>query len=117
MGGDFNIVRFPSKRLGDVSYTWAMHGFSNFIALHGLMDIPMERGLYTWSNTSSASRIDRFLVSPIMADQFTLSFQKRLSKELSDHFPILLEGGVNGEGEFLFGLKICGWEQKSLWIK
>ena len=85
-----------------------MHGFSDFIALHGLMDIPMERGLYTWSNTSSASRIDRFLASLIMADQFTLSFQKRLSRVLSEHFPILLEGGVNGEGEYLFGFKICG---------
>ena len=69
-----------------------MHGFSDFIYLHVLMDIPMEGGLYTWSNTSSTSRIDRFLFSPILADQFTLSSQKRLSRVLSYHFPILLEG-------------------------
>ena len=78
-------------------------------SLNGLTDIPMEMGLYTWSNTSSKSRIDQFLFSPILADPYTLSSQKRLSRVLSDHFPILLEGGeVNGEGEFLFGLKICG---------
>ena len=58
LGGDFNIIRFPSKRLGVVSYTRAMHGFSDFISLHGLMDIPMKWDLYTWSNTSSTSRID-----------------------------------------------------------
>ena len=55
LGGDFYIICFPSERLGAASYSRAMYGFSDFISLHGLMDIPMEGGLYTWSNTSSAS--------------------------------------------------------------
>ena len=63
LGVDFNIFCFLSERLGGVSYTRAMHGFSDFITLHGLMDLPLEGGLYTWSNASSASRIDRFLLS------------------------------------------------------
>ena len=40
-----------------------MHNLSNFISINGLMDIPMEGGSYTWSNSLSGSRIDRFLFS------------------------------------------------------
>ena len=69
-----------------------MHGFSDFITLHGLMDLPLEGGLYTWSNASLASRIDRFLFSPIHVDQFTLFSQKWLSRVLSNHFLIFWRG-------------------------
>ena len=93
LGGDFNIIHFPLERLGVVSYTRTMHGFSDFIPPHGLMDIPMKGGLYTWSNTSSTFRIDQFLFSPLLANHFLLFSQKRLSRVLSDHFSILLEGG------------------------
>ena len=55
LGGDFNIIRFPSERLGATTSTWAMYEFSDFIFLHGLMDIPMEGGLYTRSNSCSPS--------------------------------------------------------------
>ena len=58
----------------------------------------MEGDLYTWSNTSSTSRIDRFLFSPLLVDHFTLFSQKRLSRVLSNHFPILLEGGSHWRG-------------------
>ena len=102
LGGDFNIICFPSKRLGAASHTRAMYGFSNFISLYGLMDIPMEGGLYTWSNTSSASRLDRFLFSPLLVDHFTLFSQKMLSRILSNHYPILLEGGSHRRGRTPF---------------
>ena len=104
LGGDFNIIRFPSERLGAASFSKAMYRFSDFVSLHGLMDIHMEGGLYTWSNTSSASWLDRFLFSPLLADHFTQFTQKRMPRVLSDHFPILLEGG----SQFLSVLKICG---------
>ena len=104
LGGDFNIIRFPSERLGAASFSKAMYRFSDFVSLHGLMDIHMEGGLYTWSNTSSASWLDRFLFSPLLADHFTQFTQKRMPRVLSDHFSILLEGG----SQFLSVLKICG---------
>ena len=93
LGCDFNIICFPSEWLGAASYSRAMYGFSDFISLHGLMDIPMAGGLYTWSNSSLASRLARFLFSPLLADHFTQFSQKRMSRVLLDHFPILLEGG------------------------
>ena len=92
LGGDFNIIRFPSECLGAASFSRAMNGFSDFVSLHGLMDIHMEGGLFTWSNSSSASRLYRFLFSPLFGDHFSQFSQKRLSRVLSNHFPILLEG-------------------------
>ena len=72
------------------------------------MDNPLEGGLFTWSNSTSASRIDWFLFSLALVEYFTHFSQKRLPRVLFDHFPILLESGVIKEGEFLFVLRICG---------
>ena len=110
MGGDFNIIRFPSERLGAGRFTRCMYDFSNFISHHGLMDIPLEGGLFSWSNSSSASRIDRFLFSPFLADYFTLFSQKRLPRVLSDHFPILLENGSHRRGRIPFRFE-------NMWLK
>ena len=35
IGGDFNKICFPSKRLAATSCTRAMYGFSDFISLYG----------------------------------------------------------------------------------
>ena len=46
-----------------VNFTQAMHDFLDFISVHGLLDIPMASGRYTWSNSIFGSRIDCFLFS------------------------------------------------------
>ena len=53
----------------------------------GLMDIPLERGKFTWSNNRESpamSRIDRFLYSDDWEDCYPTVVQKRLPK-LSYH--------------------------------
>ena len=35
LGGDFNIICFPSERLGAASFSRAMYGFFDFVSLHG----------------------------------------------------------------------------------
>ena len=71
VGGDFNAIRFPFERLGAENFTQCMYNFSDFISINGLMDINLEGGSYTWSNSLSGSRIDRFL----------------FSSELEEHYP------------------------------
>ena len=72
--GDFNIVRFPSERLGGSSLTPAMENFSEFIEELSLIDLPLEGGSYTWSSGSeqpSMSRTDRVLVSHDWEDHYS----------------------------------------------
>jgi hypothetical protein len=71
LGGDFNVVRHPSKRLGAMQMSTAMQGFSDFIFSNGLVDIPLTGGRYTWSNNHSKSRLDRFLYTPIVEEIFS----------------------------------------------
>ena len=66
MGGDFNMVRFPSERLGSNSFIVAMREFSNFISEQGLIDLPLQRGSFTWSKSKEVAlkaRLDKFLFS------------------------------------------------------
>ena len=110
LGGDFNVIRFPSERLGAGRFSRCMYDFSDFISLHGHMDIPLEGGLFSWSNSTSASRIDRFLFSLALVDHFTHFSQKRLPRVLSDHFPILLESGSHRRGRIPFRFE-------NMWLK
>ena len=96
LGDDFNVVRFPSEKVGSSNFSPSMHDFSDFIASNGLIDILLTRGDFTWSNNrevSSLSRIDRFLYSADWAEDYINILQKRLDRLNSDHFPIALECG------------------------
>ena len=96
VGGDFNVVRFPPERFGSTSFTAAMREFSSFIFEQGLIDIPLQGGSFTWSNSRevvSKARLDRFLFSTDWEDKFPSVSQQHLPRLLSDHFPIVLEGG------------------------
>jgi hypothetical protein len=113
IGGDFNVVRFPSEKSGLVSFNSAMHEFNDFISECGLLDIPLEGGLFTWSNNRDVpamSKIDRFLFSPAWADHFGLINQIRVPRLLSDHFPIRLDCGRidGGKSPFRF---------ENMWLK
>ena len=93
VGGDFNLVRYPTERAGSSDFSSSMRDFSDFIFSMGLLDLPMEGGNLTWSNACSRSRLDRFLCSPSFVDHFSRTVRKRLPRLLSDHFPILLSCG------------------------
>ena len=85
---DFNIIRYPSKRLGCSSFSPAMFKFSDFIVKHSLVDFPLEGGECTWfrdSDRPSMSRIDKMLVFADWEDHFLDMTQRILPKVVSDH--------------------------------
>ena len=94
-GGDFNVVRFPSECFGSGPFSSAMIDFSDFISKQGSIDLPMEGGTFTWSNSkevASCSKLDKFLLSSDWEEHFPNIRQRRLQRLLSNHFPILVEG-------------------------
>ena len=70
-------------------------------------------GNFTWSNSrevASRSILDRFLLSADWEEKFPFVCQCQLSRLLSNHFPILLEGGnlQGGKKSFRF---------ENMWLK
>ena len=89
-GGDINTVRYPTERVGAYRFVSNMRDFLAFINSLGLINLPLEGGSFTWSNSRSKSRLDRFLFSTSLEEHFSKMVQQRLLHLLSDHFPILL---------------------------
>ncbi|KAG6639537.1 hypothetical protein CIPAW_10G107700 [Carya illinoinensis] len=103
-GGDFNITRFPNKRVGDTHFSHAMTIFSDLIFKPDLIDLQMAGGDFTWSNGRAWSRLNRFLVSACWEACFPDLSQKRLLRMCSDHYPIMLDCGgiIRGHRYFKF---------------
>jgi hypothetical protein len=110
IGGDLNVTHFPSERSGGVRYNPAMSDFSDFISEQGFMDLPLAGGTFTWSNSHSRSRINRFLVSLDWEVKYLGLIQKRLLRLCLDHFPILLncDALIRGKRPFKF---------ENMWLK
>ena len=103
--GDFNIIRYPAKRVGCTSFNPAMFKFSDFIEKHLMVDLPLVGGEYTWfrdSNNPSMSRIDRLLVSVGWEEHFLDLTQRILPRVVSNHCPLLLEAGGMSSGKSAF---------------
>jgi endonuclease/exonuclease/phosphatase family metal-dependent hydrolase len=105
IGGDFNVVHFPSERSSGAGYSAAMEEFSDFIFMNNLVDLPLEDGQFTWSNNQEDqiwSRIDRFLVSPEWEERFPDVSQRRLTRLLSDSFSFVIGLWDNKRGKQAF---------------
>lgn len=115
MDCDFNAVRFPSEQLGAENFTQGMQDFSDFISIHGLMDIPLEDGRYTWSNSMSGSRIERSLFAEVgrFLSQYFFFFKNGWSYRTTFQFC----WGVKKfkRDKALFVLKKCGFKWMVLW--
>ena len=113
LGGDFNITLFQRERSKQGRITSTMRRFAHIIDELGLVDLPLQGGVFTWSeglNNQSWARLDRFLVSPSWLDHFSDVLQRRLPRPLSDHFPVLLEGGGLRRGPSPFRFE-------NMWLK
>lgn len=53
IGGDFNVVRFPSEKSSGGIITHSMQRFNDFIREANLCDPSLQRAEFKWSNLSS----------------------------------------------------------------
>ena len=119
LGGDFNAIRAPRERNTEGSFTHSMRRFSQVMDELELKDIPMQGGLFTWKggpNNGRMAKLDRFLITKEWDCQFGKVTQRILPRSISDHSPILLEGGtwLNGPSPFRFEnmwLKVEGFKE------
>ncbi|GMI79802.1 hypothetical protein HRI_001649500 [Hibiscus trionum] len=107
MGGDFNAVRTWEEKLGTSVSGASMRTFDSFIIESNMVDLPLVGGKFTWmrgGSTFSASRIDRFLLSPVIVERWPNLGQFCLPRSLSDHSPILLkvDKGARGPQPFKY---------------
>ena len=112
-GGDFNVIRFPSERSREGRISASMRRFSEVIDELALRDLPLQGGPFTWNgglNGQSMSRLDRFLVSKDWETHFSRVTQGTLPRPVSDHFPILLDGGRVRRGQIPFRFE-------NMWMK
>ena len=94
MGGDFNVIRRSSEKLGGSRLTPSMKDFDDFIRDCELIDSPLRSAPFTWSNLQEhpvCKRLDRFLYSNEWEQLFPQSLQEVLLRWTSDHWPIVLE--------------------------
>ncbi|GKC30738.1 RNA-directed DNA polymerase, eukaryota [Tanacetum coccineum] len=72
--------------------TQGENAFNNFIAMSGLVDIPLEGFAFTWAHKSATkmSKLDRFLISEGLMVMLPHLSALCLDRHLSDHRPILL---------------------------
>ena len=116
VAGDFNMIRFPSERSKGGRMSPTMRRFSEVVEELELRDLPLQGGLFTWSgglNNRLKSRIDQFLIYEDWEVHFQGAIQVVLARPVSDHSPILLDGGGMRRGptpfrfENMWGLKKC----------
>ena len=78
-----------------------------------LMDLPLQGGSFTWCggpNNRSKSRIDRFFISEEWESHFQGAVQTVLTRPVSDHAPVLLDGGGMRRGPKPFRFE-------NMWLK
>ncbi|PHT68371.1 hypothetical protein T459_27858 [Capsicum annuum] len=101
LSGDFITNRFPNERTRGKVVSRVMEKFSKFIDYHSLVDLPLRGAFYTWSrseDSSSRSRLNRFLVSTSLGELVCNVIQIPLLRLVSDHSPFLLDCNKGNRG-------------------
>ncbi|XP_059064722.1 uncharacterized protein LOC131856809 [Cryptomeria japonica] len=99
--GDFNsIVDLLEKKGGINKINKDMIGFRDFIQVIEAVDCIPSEGWFTWTNrrlgfTNIAERLDRFLTGTKWFMEGTPIIVKTFSFHVSDHYPIMLEIGLD----------------------
>ena len=94
VGGDFNIIRNPSEKNNDrYNSRWPLL-FNACIETLNLRELELSGRKFTWANSAehpTFERLDRILVSTEWEQKFPMSTVEALTREISDHTPLLLD--------------------------
>jgi hypothetical protein len=100
IGGDFNIMRNSSEKNNDnFDERWPFL-FNAVIDSLDLREIEMSGRKFTWANSRRVptyEKLDRVLVSTEWEQNFPLATVDALSRDISDHTPLLLSTGEKGK--------------------
>jgi len=94
--GDFNIVRFPDERCGDLPVDLAeMDDFNKYVNDIQMYDMNTKGFFYTWRNKRDneahiMSRIDRVLVNDMWLQVFPNVEAEVVAEGVSDHSPLII---------------------------
>ncbi|RZB65498.1 hypothetical protein D0Y65_041524 [Glycine soja] len=116
--GDFNCIRNPNERMGKIDRSVgdnSMQEFNEWIEDMELLEVPNVGRQYTWfrPNGESKSRLDRALISPEWRDTWPENVQFTLSRNVSDHCPILIKANNVDWGPKPFRILNCWLTDKS----
>lgn len=91
--GDFNVVRKPEDRKGSRFYQSRAAAFNEFILAAGLVDLKLGGRLFTWTGRGGTklSKLDRYLISPYLLNEWTSVSVIALERIFADHCPFLLK--------------------------
>jgi hypothetical protein len=95
VGGDYNILRHPSKKNNDRYLDRWPFLFNAIIDGLNLKEIQMSGRKYTWSNNlanPTFEKLDRVLIT-MEWEKFPLTTVQALTREVLDHTPLLLNSG------------------------
>ena len=108
VGGDFNIIRSPQEKNNDrYDDRWPFL-FNAIIDSLDLRELDLSNRKYTWAksrDTPIFERLDRILVSTEWESKFPLATVQALTREISDHTPLLLDTGNGTHGNKQPGFK------------
>ncbi|GMI67867.1 hypothetical protein HRI_000456000 [Hibiscus trionum] len=93
IGGDFNVIRKRSEKMGVHCNKKAMEEFDEFIEDLALIDLPLSGGDFTWCSNREDPvfcRLDRFLMSIDILLKWPNVIQKLVASSISDHKPVVL---------------------------
>lgn len=102
--GDFNVVRKSDERKGSHFYQSRANAFNDFIHAAGLTELKLGGRKFTWIGMrgSKLSKLDRFLVSPSLVNDWPAISVIALERTFADHCPLLLKSEVHDYGPSLF---------------
>ncbi|XP_058733453.1 uncharacterized protein LOC131605072 [Vicia villosa] len=116
LGGDFKTTRDKKERIWRcmVQGTTDMTDFNEFIVIMEVLDLPSFGGIFTWlkKEGSARSRLDRFLLSEALIDNWKIVGQLVGEKDIFDHSPIWMKSKEVNWGPKPFKVNNCWFDHK-----